>query len=64
MSQNGGDASVEDILTAQEEEESKTLLVHGISKIVAKELLGIYKTGRFWVTIFFLILSISIQTQV
>jgi len=47
MSQNGGDASVkEEILTAEEEEEAKTLLDHGINKIVAKELLAIYKTGK------------------
>ena len=48
MSQNGGDASIkDDVLTAEEEVEAKTLLDHGISKIVAKELLGIYKTGEF-----------------
>ena len=48
MSQNGGDAEKEDILTVAEEAEAKTLLDHGISKVVAKELLEIYKTGKYY----------------
>ena len=48
MAQNGGDAEVkEEIeLSPTEEAEAETLLNHGISKTVSKELLGIYKTGN------------------
>jgi len=48
MAQNGGDAEVkEEIeLSPTEEAEAETLLKHGISKTVSKELLDIYKTGK------------------
>ena len=47
MSQNGEDVSMkEETLTAEEETQAQVLLDHGISKIVAKELLAIYETGK------------------
>lgn len=47
MSQNGDDIDMkEESLTPEEESEAQTLLEHGISKTVAKELLTIYKTGK------------------
>ncbi|GFO13854.1 U7 snRNA-associated sm-like protein lsm10 [Plakobranchus ocellatus] len=47
MSQNGEDVNMkEETLTAEEEAEAQTLLDHGISKAVAKELLSIYKTEK------------------
>lgn len=42
MSQNGQ----EEVLTPEEEVEAKTLLEHGITKPVAKEILNIYKSGK------------------
>ena len=47
MSQNGEDVNMkEETLTAEEESQAQTLLDHGISKVVAKELLAIYETGN------------------
>ncbi|KAK3791462.1 hypothetical protein RRG08_046614 [Elysia crispata] len=47
MSQNGEDVNMkEETLTAEEESQAQTLLDHGISKVVAKELLAIYETGK------------------
>ncbi|XP_005098506.1 heterogeneous nuclear ribonucleoprotein R [Aplysia californica] len=48
MTQNGDDVDMkeQETLTAEEETEAQTLLDHGISKIVAKELLAIYKTEK------------------
>ena len=56
METNGGDVEMkEDVsnggsddgtMTPEEYAEAATLLNHGISKIVAKELLNIYKTGK------------------
>lgn len=45
MSQNG--QAKEEVLTPEEEAEAQTLLEHGIDKSVVKELLNIYKTGKF-----------------
>jgi len=47
MTQNGGDADTKEVtLTAEEELAAKKLLDHGINKMVAKELLIIFETGK------------------
>lgn len=48
MSQNGDDVTMKEVvaLTAEEEAEAKILLDHGICKLVAKEMLGIFKSGK------------------
>lgn len=47
MTQNGDEVDMKEVtLTAAEEAEAQTLLDHGISKVIAKEILGIFKSGK------------------
>jgi len=47
MTQNGDEVDMKEVtLTAAEEAEAQTLLDHGISKVIAKEILDIFKSGK------------------